>query len=106
MIATVALEKSDIGISLYHRVSSALKVASKLTLAEKKNSIAFATEYALDKSTTVKGKLQVNNDQSYLLGGYVCHKLAEPAVVVSLSSVCESAGKAPVFGCNIAFGDN
>lgn len=107
LIATVGFENSDIGISLYHRASSIAKIGSKLTLTEKGNSLAFGTEYLVDKNTYLKGKVQVFDSKDYVLCGHISHRLPDNRMTVGVTSMYESKkGTKPVFGVNFAFGEH
>jgi hypothetical protein len=109
IIGTATVESNNnIGVSIFHRLNSDLQLASKfIATTNKGNSLALGAQYRVNPATVVKGKTLVFSDQSFVLSGFVQHKLANPNVTVGISNQWSSATQSNTgFGVNVAFGDN
>lgn len=110
LVGTFQIEKTyKVSVSLYHRVSSALQLGSKVVIDSTKtddNSLTVGAQYKVNEVTNVKGKAEIRGNNAYVLSSFVEHRLSNPNVVVGLSSQWTSVNKsADAFGVNLAFGE-
>ena len=112
LVATVKVEKAyTLSAALYHNVSSALQLASKLVYNSTKpeeHAVVLGAQYAYNASTNVKAKVEVKGNKDYTYSYFVEHKLSNPNVVVGLvsESAVTAAASANKFGVSLAFGEN
>ena len=110
LIGTAVVEKqSHVVLSLYHRVSAAFQVGTRVTVTPAANSaFAAAAQYKFNPATLAKTKVEVSDnvakgEKSFTVSTYVEHKLSNPDVVVGLANQFGPAGNK--YGVSVSFGD-